>query len=214
MNENKIKRNKPLRLYDKRKNNPGRPNLKSISELTPEMNNFVHLVANGNDPRKAGELLGLSDYKVNTWIDLPLVKEEIKKWSLIYSQDEYEKWITIDNDLKFLAATELRKRLEQGKVSEKLLKELLDEKLIILRIKAPQTTLSIEERKKLTITDPDNNGNKNRSLPWNAKEMVFERSYKKEETTTNEEDSFIVTEEDAIKDAEYEEEEDNVDDEE
>lgn len=164
----KIRCRKPSNLFDKRKNNPGRPTLKEIKELNPNMRNFAHLVANGKDPKKAGAMIGISDYKVRTWMELELVKTEIDKWKLIYANDEYEKWVLLDNEIKLSAALQLKKRIEEGEVSERLLKELYDEKSILLGLKKiqdaclPNTNfrqkpkLIIEDRKRITVTNTSN----------------------------------------------------------
>ena len=92
----KIKRNKKTDKPDKRKHTKpkgGRPNLED-QELTPEMLAFADYIGHGNTPEMAGQILGLSDYKVKTYSELESVKKEIQKYRNIYQiSDEKERWL-------------------------------------------------------------------------------------------------------------------------
>jgi len=148
----RIKRPKLSNFLDKRKINPGRPSLKEIVELTDEMEQLLHLMARGMEPKRAGDFLGISKHKVERWPQIPLFKETLEKWRKIYSKEELDKWLAIDDEIKTSAAQSLLAKIKTGKATIKELRELVDERMIVIGLKEGNSSkVTVEEKRTLTI---------------------------------------------------------------
>ena len=121
---------KVLKPFSKKYGSPkvGRPSLEE-KELTPEQKDFAVMVARGMPPEMAGETLKWTQYQVRRYSELPAVKREVEKWNGIFGTEDSLKYVTMYNEALTSMFLDLKKRADEGKLSESTLNKYIMGKL-------------------------------------------------------------------------------------
>jgi len=92
-------------------------------ELSKEMLDFSWLVGMGMEVRLAGRKIGLSDYQIKSYAELPKVIEHIALVKSLREDAELGKWLELDNSFRTIAIQTVIKiasqSLEEGGVPDK-----------------------------------------------------------------------------------------------
>lgn len=148
--EKKVRRRKVRKTLDKRIKNPkaGRPTLEE-KELDELQKQFAELVGRLNDSKLAAEIVGFTDYQRKRYLELPKMKEEIRKWKRVFGKIGVERMIALVDELNSDVINEMRRRVKEGKLSEGTLMKLFNKSLFISGVVEPETseTQTLTERR-------------------------------------------------------------------
>jgi len=143
----------------------GRPSLEE-KELDSKQKEFAILIARGVPEDAAGRHCSFSDYQVKRYLNLQLIKNEVRYWMDIFGKEDSEKFIALYNKITETAFLELIKRIEgktDGVISEENLMAIFNGKVISMGLSDPAITEKTKlatEKEALKQTDNKNDDNK------------------------------------------------------
>jgi len=180
--------------------------------LSTEMMDFAYLVGNGMDTLIAGRQVGLSDYQINAYKELPKVKAKIEEVKRMNKLGAMRSWVEFDDELRTAAvqtATEFITRARDSKTAPKA-EELRFVEFCIKEWEKKRVAEGIDSKPIRTtatkrITTTDQQQIEGGDVKENKKEVVEEQELTFEEVDDNHVDTEELGE-DSFYDEEGEEE--------
>ena len=156
MIKKKLKKKKTtndLESQDKpsKKNKGGRKKLID-KELSDQQKILAELLGRKIEPKIASDIAGVSRYQLNSWIDLPKMKQEIERWEYMYAKMGVERVAMLVEELQSDIVLELRMRIKgstESMLSENALMKLFDKTLVMTGIMTPlsEDSMTITEKR-------------------------------------------------------------------
>lgn len=164
-------------------------------ELTDEQKKFAMLLARNVPYDIAQEKCSFSDYQRRSYLQLPKMQEEIKKWQEVFAKDETERLISLWNKVTEESLILLLDRVKTGKVTnQELFKNIINKSPILSGSMTPEDDTPLKRAMKIT-----------RKLTTGNRQPLFLPSQTPKEedildgiTTGSEEGEFTLTEEEEI----------------
>jgi len=128
--EKKVRRSKSLKSIDKKFKDArmGAPPLEE-RELDENQKKFAVMVGRGVPIEVAQKYCGFSDYQRKTYLDLPKVQAEIRRWKEVFGEEDAERIKQMNDMVEKTAFAELVRRIEAGSISESNLMKLIERAL-------------------------------------------------------------------------------------